>query len=77
MSTEKQSTAGKLIKDWCPGVPMSVRGYYNIPAELRPRHTNIGGKTLIIETQREWLERVAAAGGIPAKGAKVVEAEAA
>lgn len=60
----RTDTAGLTIPAWCEGVPMSVPAYYLVPKELRPRGVKIGRQFLILESQRDWLERVAQLGGV-------------
>ena len=62
-------TAGWSIDTWARSVPMGTSTYFTLPEKLRPRHTKIGRKTIIFEPPRDWLERIAKAGGIPGRAA--------
>jgi hypothetical protein len=48
------------IPDWCHDADLSRGGgWYNLPDELKPRHIRIGRSVRIIESPREYGERIA------------------
>ena len=58
-----------LQSEWCAAAGMGVSTWYTVPKELLPAHVRVGRNLRITEGPREWLERVAALGGVPSRSA--------
>ena len=58
MSSEAK--AGFSIREWCPAVGMGRSTFYVLPLELRPKTVKLGKKHLVIESPRDYLDRIAA-----------------
>jgi hypothetical protein len=56
-----ENAASRLwsIPDWCADARLSRGWFYCQPPHLKPRHVKIGRSVRIIETPREYGERIA------------------
>lgn len=67
---EWNARAGWDVRAWCRAAGISRALYYDLPAEYQPASTKVRDRRIILEPAREWLERIARAGGVPAKTSK-------
>ena len=60
-STDK---AGWSVAEWAPAAGISRAMHYKLNDEQRPRFVRVGDLRVIVESPSDWLQRVAAAGGV-------------
>lgn len=60
-----EQAAGIPVKIWCRAAGISRALFYQLPVEFQPNQTKVGDRRIIFEPARNWLERVAKAGGVP------------
>jgi hypothetical protein len=74
MASEAQATpinrAGWSLRDWCDSVGFSIPKFYTLPEAARPRLVKVGTRVIIREAPADYLDRVAAAGGLPSRKRK-------
>ena len=56
--------AGYDRREWCRGAKIGASTLYTLAESDRPRSVKIGKRTIIIEAPADWLERMAAQGGV-------------
>lgn len=59
------------VADWAPAVGISRAGFYLLPDDCLPKLVRIGQRVIILEEPSDWLERMAARGGVPEARRKV------
>lgn len=55
----KPEQAGFSVPGWCNSVGICRAGYYTLPEKIKPASVRIGGRRIISESPKAWLDRVA------------------
>lgn len=63
-TSTSSSGTGQSLKDWAHDAGIGLSTFYTIPAEQRPHSVKIGRRNIITEPAPEWLQRMAAQGGV-------------
>ena len=61
------SHVGLSIKEWATQVGIASSSFYLIEPSARPRRVKVGRRVLVVESPREWLERMSRLGSVPTK----------
>jgi hypothetical protein len=62
-----QDRAGWRLDRWCAATSLSRACFYNLEGESAPASTTVGGRRIITESPKDWLQRIARIGGAPTK----------
>jgi len=54
----KRQRRAHSISSFCDEGEFSRSFFYNLPVEKRPLARRVGTRIMVVETPREWLERV-------------------
>ncbi len=60
MEIQNVVKAGFNIKEWCKAVGIGRSSLYVLQGNLRPRMAKIGKRNIVVESPREYLDRIAA-----------------
>jgi len=52
------------VQEWVTSAGIGRTFFYKLPAELAPRQVTVGKRRLVVESPREWGERIARADSI-------------
>ena len=61
------SPVGLSIREWSSQVGIAASSFYLIEPSARPRQLKVGRRVVVIESPREWLERMSRVGTVPTR----------